>query len=204
KIRRAQPGRPGLPGLALRPLDAAPGPSLRDRANRGASPPRSRGVTPSSSSVGGTRAGGPRPARRRSLRAVEAAHLLERRSQPLAREGRVGDEPVAAVADLIGGGPHDGHPPGLHQGEVVTAGRHEPWPRTLAEEILPARVVRGRIRATEDSREQGGRQVEVRGAALVRWPGRAPARIERRTSHFDLAPTLLTGDRKSTRLNSSH
>ena len=28
---------------------------------------------------------------------------------------------------------------------------------------------------------------------LVRWPGRPPDRIARRTSHFDLAPTLLTG-----------
>ena len=28
---------------------------------------------------------------------------------------------------------------------------------------------------------------------LVRWPGRPPGRILRRTSHFDLAPTLLTG-----------
>ena len=28
---------------------------------------------------------------------------------------------------------------------------------------------------------------------LIRWPGRRPGRILRRTSHFDLAPTLLTG-----------
>jgi len=28
---------------------------------------------------------------------------------------------------------------------------------------------------------------------LVRWPGRPPGRILRRTSHFDVAPTLLTG-----------
>src|SRR5262249_1660202 len=93
-------------------------------------------------------------ARDRLRRGAGSGLVVGRRWQPLAREGRVGDEPVAAGADLIGGGPHDGHPPGLHQGEVVTAGRHEPWPRTLAEEILPARVVRGRIRATEDSREQ--------------------------------------------------
>jgi len=28
---------------------------------------------------------------------------------------------------------------------------------------------------------------------VVRWPGRAAARVERRTSHFDLAPTLVGG-----------
>ena len=27
---------------------------------------------------------------------------------------------------------------------------------------------------------------------VVRWPGRAPGRVTRRTSHFDLAPTLMT------------
>jgi membrane-anchored protein YejM (alkaline phosphatase superfamily) len=28
---------------------------------------------------------------------------------------------------------------------------------------------------------------------LLRWPGRAPARVERRTSHYDLSPTLVRG-----------
>jgi membrane-anchored protein YejM (alkaline phosphatase superfamily) len=28
---------------------------------------------------------------------------------------------------------------------------------------------------------------------VVRWPGRAPGRVERRTSHYDLAPTLVGG-----------
>jgi membrane-anchored protein YejM (alkaline phosphatase superfamily) len=27
---------------------------------------------------------------------------------------------------------------------------------------------------------------------VVRWPGRSPGRVVRRTSHYDLAPTLLT------------
>ena len=36
-------------------------------------------------------------------------------------------------------------------------------------------------------------ELQLHVPLLVRWPGRAPARIERRTSHFDLAPTLLTG-----------
>jgi membrane-anchored protein YejM (alkaline phosphatase superfamily) len=29
--------------------------------------------------------------------------------------------------------------------------------------------------------------------SLIRWPGRPPGRIARRTSHFDMAPTLLSG-----------
>jgi membrane-anchored protein YejM (alkaline phosphatase superfamily) len=34
---------------------------------------------------------------------------------------------------------------------------------------------------------------QVRTPFVLRWPGRPPARISRRTSHNDLAPTLLTG-----------
>ena len=36
-------------------------------------------------------------------------------------------------------------------------------------------------------------ELQLHTPLLVRWPGRPPGRISRRTSHFDLAPTLLTG-----------
>jgi membrane-anchored protein YejM (alkaline phosphatase superfamily) len=32
---------------------------------------------------------------------------------------------------------------------------------------------------------------QMRAPLVIRWPGRAPGRVERRTSHNDLAPTLL-------------
>ena len=35
-------------------------------------------------------------------------------------------------------------------------------------------------------------ELQLHVPLLVRWPGRAPGRISRRTSHFDLAPTLLS------------
>jgi hypothetical protein len=34
---------------------------------------------------------------------------------------------------------------------------------------------------------------QLRAALVLRWPGRAPARVTRRTSHNDLAPTLVGG-----------
>jgi membrane-anchored protein YejM (alkaline phosphatase superfamily) len=34
---------------------------------------------------------------------------------------------------------------------------------------------------------------QMRVPLVIRWPGRAPGRVERRTSHNDLAPTLLAG-----------
>ncbi|HKW95353.1 MAG TPA: DUF3413 domain-containing protein [Methylomirabilota bacterium] len=34
---------------------------------------------------------------------------------------------------------------------------------------------------------------QMRTPLLIRWPGRAPGRVERRTSHNDLAPTLVGG-----------
>jgi len=33
---------------------------------------------------------------------------------------------------------------------------------------------------------------QIRAPLLIRWPGRPPGRVVRRTSHYDLAPTLLT------------
>ncbi|HKW93798.1 MAG TPA: DUF3413 domain-containing protein [Methylomirabilota bacterium] len=35
-------------------------------------------------------------------------------------------------------------------------------------------------------------EYQMRTPLLMRWPGRAPARIARRTSHLDVAPTLVT------------
>jgi uncharacterized protein len=34
---------------------------------------------------------------------------------------------------------------------------------------------------------------QLRTPLLIRWPGRPPGRVERRTSHFDVAPALVTG-----------
>jgi membrane-anchored protein YejM (alkaline phosphatase superfamily) len=34
---------------------------------------------------------------------------------------------------------------------------------------------------------------QLRTPLLVRWPGRPPGRVDRRTSHFDVSPTLVTG-----------
>ena len=36
-------------------------------------------------------------------------------------------------------------------------------------------------------------ELQLHTPLLIRWPGRAPGRVARRTSHNDLAPTLLTG-----------
>jgi membrane-anchored protein YejM (alkaline phosphatase superfamily) len=36
-------------------------------------------------------------------------------------------------------------------------------------------------------------ELQLHTPLLIRWPGRPPGRILRRTSHFDMAPTLLTG-----------
>jgi len=36
-------------------------------------------------------------------------------------------------------------------------------------------------------------ELQLHTPLLIRWPGRSPGRISHRTSHFDLAPTLLTG-----------
>ena len=36
-------------------------------------------------------------------------------------------------------------------------------------------------------------ELQLHTPLLIRWPGRPPGRILRRTSHFDVAPTLLTG-----------
>ena len=36
-------------------------------------------------------------------------------------------------------------------------------------------------------------ELQLHTPLLIRWPGRPPGRVSRRTSHFDLAPTLLTG-----------
>ncbi len=36
-------------------------------------------------------------------------------------------------------------------------------------------------------------ELQLHTPLLIRWPGRPAGRISRRTSHFDLAPTLLTG-----------
>jgi len=36
-------------------------------------------------------------------------------------------------------------------------------------------------------------ELQIHTPLLIRWPGRGPGRIARRTSHFDMAPTLLTG-----------
>jgi membrane-anchored protein YejM (alkaline phosphatase superfamily) len=36
-------------------------------------------------------------------------------------------------------------------------------------------------------------ELQLHTPLLIRWPGRAPARVAHRTSHFDMAPTLLTG-----------
>jgi membrane-anchored protein YejM (alkaline phosphatase superfamily) len=35
-------------------------------------------------------------------------------------------------------------------------------------------------------------ELQLHSPLLVRWPGRLPGRVTRRTSHNDLAPTLLT------------
>jgi len=34
---------------------------------------------------------------------------------------------------------------------------------------------------------------QLRTPLLIRWPGRPPGRVDRRTSHFDVAPTLVAG-----------
>src|SRR6266536_3289209 len=34
---------------------------------------------------------------------------------------------------------------------------------------------------------------QLRTPLLIRWPGRPPGRVDRRTSHFDVSPTLVTG-----------
>src|SRR6266545_167242 len=36
-------------------------------------------------------------------------------------------------------------------------------------------------------------ELQLHTPLLIRWPGRSPGRVSHRTSHFDLAPTLLTG-----------
>jgi uncharacterized protein len=36
-------------------------------------------------------------------------------------------------------------------------------------------------------------ELQLHTPLLIRWPGRPPGRIARRTSHFDMAPTLLRG-----------
>jgi membrane-anchored protein YejM (alkaline phosphatase superfamily) len=36
-------------------------------------------------------------------------------------------------------------------------------------------------------------ELQLHTPLLIRWPGRPPGRVSHRTSHFDLAPTLLTG-----------
>jgi membrane-anchored protein YejM (alkaline phosphatase superfamily) len=36
-------------------------------------------------------------------------------------------------------------------------------------------------------------ELQLHSPLLVRWPGRPPGRVTRRTSHYDLVPTLLTG-----------
>ena len=36
-------------------------------------------------------------------------------------------------------------------------------------------------------------ELQLHTPLLIRWPGRSPGRVSRRTSHFDMAPTLLTG-----------
>jgi len=36
-------------------------------------------------------------------------------------------------------------------------------------------------------------ELQLHTPLLIRWPGRPPGRVARRTSHNDLAPTLLTG-----------
>jgi uncharacterized protein len=36
-------------------------------------------------------------------------------------------------------------------------------------------------------------ELQLHTPLLVRWPGRSPGRVSRRTSHFDMAPTLLSG-----------
>ncbi len=34
---------------------------------------------------------------------------------------------------------------------------------------------------------------QMRTPLIIRWPGRAPGRVERRTSHNDVAPTFVAG-----------
>ena len=36
-------------------------------------------------------------------------------------------------------------------------------------------------------------ELQLHTPLLIRWPGRSPGRVSRRTSHFDMAPTLLSG-----------
>ena len=44
-----------------------------------------------------------------------------------------------------------------------------------------------------DGHGTGFTSSQLRTPLLVRWPGRPPARVDRRTSHFDVAPTLVAG-----------
>src|SRR6266568_640394 len=121
------------------------------------------------------------------LRAVEAAHLLERGAQAVTRKRRVGDQPVAPVANLVADRGDDSHPVGLDEGEVAVAGRDEPLPRQTAEEVLAARVVRGRIRTAEYAGEQGRRHVEVRGATRDAPRGPPGPAHEKRDMQLKLA-----------------
>jgi hypothetical protein len=44
-----------------------------------------------------------------------------------------------------------------------------------------------------DGHGTGFTRSQLHTPLVIRWPGRAPVRIDRRTSHFDVAPTLLPG-----------
>ena len=44
-----------------------------------------------------------------------------------------------------------------------------------------------------DGHGTGFTRSQLQTPLVIRWPGRPPGRVDRRTSHFDVAPTLLTG-----------
>ena len=44
-----------------------------------------------------------------------------------------------------------------------------------------------------DGHGTGFTRSQLQTPLLIRWPGRPPGRVERRTSHFDVAPTLVGG-----------
>src|SRR3979411_2871103 len=68
----------------------------------------------------------------RDLR-VEAAHLVERGPQAIARERRVLEEAVVPVANLIARREDDRDAIRLDQGVVAVAGRDEPGPLLVGE-----------------------------------------------------------------------
>src|SRR5258705_2898258 len=123
----------------------------------------------------------------RSPLPVETTHLLQRRLNDIAGERWLGDESIAPVANLVAGGEDDGHSVGLDQGEVLIARRDEPVPLRVREEAVPARGVRGRIRAAEKLGDERRRDVVVGGAATDAAGGPPGPAHDQRCAQLEVA-----------------